>query len=251
MSQLKSSLIFDLYTGNQALTSIQQKMLERIELLVHDKRFKELEQFMGDTPDIEQLLIDYVLLDPTESYRWDLLIGYERLDRIEDYDRVNAFCRTAFSYHPDKPFYFALALYDMGWNDFEIDEEVIEVANRLIEVATPEVSALICLSVSKVLRHKEREYLRMAIERCPWAVQPYFSLGEQYSRYNPRLAKTYTEKGVAQLTLNFDDSGKSHVALKTGFNPITWKEDCCSDLLGMNMSWAEYQKYKRAIKSHR
>ncbi|WP_276327303.1 hypothetical protein [Exiguobacterium profundum] len=42
MNQLKSSLIFDLYTGNQVLTSIQQKMLERIELLVHDKQFKEL-----------------------------------------------------------------------------------------------------------------------------------------------------------------------------------------------------------------
>lgn len=247
MSQLYSSLIFDLYTGNQALTSVQQKMLERIESLVHDKRFKELEQFMRDTPDIEQLLIDYVLLDPTDSYRWDLLIGYERLDRIEDYDRVNAFCRTAFSYHPDKPFYFALALYDIGWNDFEMDEEVIEVANRLIEAATPEISALICLSMSKVLRHKECEYLQMAIERCPWAVQPIFSLGEHYSRYNPRLAKTYTEKGVAQLVLTFDDSGEKSKPV-IGFNPHTWQRDVCNELLGMDMSWTEYKKHKRMIK---
>ncbi|WP_214819858.1 MULTISPECIES: hypothetical protein [unclassified Exiguobacterium] len=247
MSQWKSFLIFDLYSGNQALTSIQQKMLERIELLVHDKRFNELEHFMRDTPDIEQLLIDYVLLDPTDSYRWDLLIGYERMDRIEDYDRVNAFCRTAFSYHPDKPFYFALALYDIGWNDFEMDEKVIEVANRCIEEASAEVSALICLSMSKALRHMEREYLLRAIERCPWAVQPFFSLGEYFRQYNWKLAKSYIENGVAQLALIFDDSGETSKSVM-GFNPHTWQRDVCNELLGMDMSSAAYKKYKRMTK---
>ncbi|WP_214817530.1 hypothetical protein [Exiguobacterium sp. s59] len=247
MSQWKSSLIFDLYSGNQALTSIQQKMLERIELLIHDKRFNELEHFMRDTPDIEQLLIDYVLLDPTDSYRWDLLIGYERMDRIEDYDRVNAFCRTAFSYHPDKPFYFALALYDIGWNDFEMDEKVIEVANRCIEEASAEVSALICLSMSKALRHMEREYLLRAIERCPWAVQPFFSLGEYFRQYNWKLAKSYIENGVAQLALIFDDSGETSKSVM-GFNPHTWQRNVCNELLGMDMSSAAYKKYKRMTK---
>ncbi|WP_214783117.1 hypothetical protein [Exiguobacterium sp. s183] len=248
MSQLKSSLIFDLYSGNQALTSIQQKMLERIELLVHNKQFNELELFMRNTPVVEQILIDHVMVDPTDSYRWDLLIGYERMDRIEDYDRVNAFCRTAFSYHPDKPFYFALALYDMGWNDFELDEEVIEVANRLIEEASAEVSALICLSMSKSLRHMEREYLVKAIERCPRAVQPYFSLGEYFMRHNPRLAKSYIEKGLVQLALTFDDSSEKCVTQVIGFNPHTWNRDVRNELLGMDMSWREYKTYKRMIK---
>ncbi|WP_337873808.1 hypothetical protein [Exiguobacterium sp.] len=247
MSQLKSSLIFDLYSGNQALTSIQQTMLEQIEVLVHDKRFNELEHFMRDTPDIEQLLIDHVMLDPTDSYRWDLLISYERMDRIEDYDRVNAFCRTAFSYHPDKPFYFALALYDIGWNDFEMDEEVIEVANRLIEEASAEVSALICLSMSKSLRHMEREFLVKAIERCPRAVQPNFSLGGYFMRHNTRLAKSYIEKGLVQLVLIFDDSGETSKSVM-GFNPHTWQRDVCNELLGMDMSSAAYKKYKRMIK---
>jgi len=55
-------------------------MNDRIDAYVEAEQFKQLEQYLQQTRGIEQMLIDRVMMDPTDHSRWDLLIGYELIN---------------------------------------------------------------------------------------------------------------------------------------------------------------------------
>lgn len=129
--------IFELYSGNETLSVEQQAMMDRIDAYVEANQFKQLEHYLQQTRGIEQMLIG------------DMLIGYELIDTIEDFARVNSFGLTAYTFHPNDPFYFALALYWTGWNDFVITDEDVALAESLIEQGPEEVSGLLCIALAK------------------------------------------------------------------------------------------------------
>ncbi|TCI69774.1 hypothetical protein EVJ22_09520 [Exiguobacterium sp. SH0S7] len=142
--------IFELYSGNEVLSAEQQAMMDCINAYVEAKQFKQLEYYLQQTQGIEQLLIDHVMMDPTDKSRWDWLIGYNLIETIEDFARVNSFALTAYTYHPNDTFYYALALYWTGWNNFVITDEDVALAESLIEQGPEEVSGLLCIALAKI-----------------------------------------------------------------------------------------------------
>lgn len=76
--------IFELYSGNETLSVEQQAMMDPIDAYVEANQFKQLEHYLQQTRGIEQMLIDHVMMDPTDNSRWDMLIGYELIDTIHN-----------------------------------------------------------------------------------------------------------------------------------------------------------------------
>ncbi|MGE9214424.1 hypothetical protein [Exiguobacterium aurantiacum] len=242
--------IFELYSGNEILSVEQQAMMDRIDAYVEANQFKQLEHYLQQTRGIEQMLIDHVMMDPTDNSRWDMLIGYELIDTIEDFARVNSFGLTAYTFHPNDPFYFALALYWTGWNDFVITDEDVALAESLIEQGPEEVSGLLCIALAKRdIDHFDYTYVQRAIERCPWAVEPYMRLGEYRLRANPAEGKMLLQQGLDRVkyTWGFDQKGRWFHTGSQYFNPTTWRQDTIAELLGLSMDHDEYKKYERII----
>lgn len=242
--------IFELYSGNETLSVEQQAMMDRIDAYVEANQFKQLEHYLQQTRGIEQMLIDYVMMDPTDNSRWDMLIGYELIDTIEDFARVNSFGLTAYTFHPNDPFYFALALYWTGWNDFVITDEDVALAESLIEQGPEEVSGLLCIALAKRdIDHFDYTYVQRAIERCPWAVEPYMRLGEHRLRAHPAEGKMLLQQGLDRVkyTWGFDQKGRWFNTGSQYFNPTTWRQDTIAELLGLSMDHDEYKKYERII----
>lgn len=242
--------IFELYSGNETLSVEQQAMMDPIDAYVEANQFKQLEHYLQQTRGIEQMLIDHVMMDPTDNSRWDMLIGYELIDTIEDFARVNSFGLTAYTFHPNDPFYFALALYWTGWNDFVITDEGVALAESLIEQGPEEVSGLLCIALAKRdIDHFDYTYVQRAIERCPWAVEPYMRLGEHRLRAHPAEGKMLLQQGLDQVkyTWGFDQKGRWFNTGSQYFNPITWRQDTIAELLGLSMDHDEYKKYERII----
>lgn len=242
--------IFELYSGNETLSVEQQAMMDRIDAYVEANQFKQLEHYLQQTRGIEQMLIDHVMMDPTDNSRWDMLIGYELIDTIEDFARVNSFGLTAYTFHPNDPFYFALALYWTGWNDFVITDKDVALAESLIEQGPEEVSGLLCIALAKRdIDHFDYTYVQRAIERCPWAVEPYMRLGEHRLRAHPAEGKMLLQQGLDQVkyTWGFDQKGRWFNTGSQYFNPITWRQDTIAELLGLSMDHDEYKKYERII----
>lgn len=242
--------IFDLYSGNEILSVEQQAMMDRIDAYVEANQFKQLEHYLQQTRGIEQMLIDHVMMDPTDNSRWDMLIGYELIDTIEDFARVNSFGLTAYTFHPNDPFYFALALYWTGWNDFVITDKDVALAESLIEQGPEEVSGLLCIALAKRdIDHFDYTYVQRAIERCPWAVEPYMRLGEHRLRAHPAEGKMLLQQGLDRVkyTWGFDQKGRWFNTGSQYFNPTTWRQDTIAELLGLSMDHDEYKKYERII----
>ncbi len=242
--------IFELYSGNETLSVEQQAMMDRIDAYVEANQFKQLEHYLQQTRGIEQMLIDHVMMDPTDNSRWDMLIGYELIDTIEDFARVNSFGLTAYTFHPNDPFYFALALYWTGWNDFVITDEHVALAESLIEQGPEEVSGLLCIALAKRdIDHFDYTYVQRAIERCRWAVEPYMRLGEHRLRAHPAEGKMLLQQGLDQVkyTWGFDQKGRWFNTGSQYFNPTTWRQDTIAELLGLSMDHEEYKKYERII----
>lgn len=242
--------IFELYSGNETLSVEQQAMMDRIDAYVEANQFKQLEHYLQQTRGIEQMLIDHVMMDPTDNSRWDMLIGYELIDTIEDFARVNSFGLTAYMFHPNDPFYFALALYWTGWNDFVITDEHVALAESLIEQGPEEVSGLLCIALAKRdIDHFDYTYVQRAIEQCPWAVEPYMHLGEHRLRANPAEGKMLLQQGLDRVkyTWGFDQKGRWFNTGSQYFNPTTWRQDTIAELLGLSMDHDEYKKYERII----
>lgn len=242
--------IFELYSGNETLSVEQQAMMDRIDAYVEANQFKQLEHYLQQTRGIEQMLIDHVMMDPTDNSRWDMLIGYELIDTIEDFARVNSFGLTAYTFHPNDPFYFALALYWTGWNDFVITDKDVALAESLIEQGPEEVSGLLCIALAKRdIDHFDYTYVQRAIERCPWAVEPYMRLGEHRLRAHPAEGKMLLQQGLDQVkyTWGFDQKGRWFNTGSQYFNPTTWRQDTIAELLGLSMDHDEYKKYERII----
>jgi len=241
--------IFELYSGNELLSAEQQAMMDCIDAYVEAKQFKQLEYYLQQTRGIEQLLIDHVMMDPTDKNRWDWLVGYELIDTIEDFARVNSFGLTAYTYHPDDPFYYALALYWTGWNDFVITDEDVALADSLIEQGPEDVSGLLCIALAKEFSHLKQHYYQLAIERCPWAPEPYLWLGKRRFYSNPGEGKMLIQQGLDRVkyTWGFDQKGRWFNTGSQYFNPSTWRQDTIAELLGLSMSRDEYKKYERMI----
>ncbi len=242
--------IFELYSGNETLSVEQQAMMDRIDAYVEANQFKQLEHYLQQTRGIEQMLIDHVMMDPTDNSRWDMLIGYELIDTIEDFARVNSFGLTAYTFHPNDPFYFALALYWTGWNDFVITDEDVALAESLIEQGPEEVSGLLCIALARRdIDHFDYTYVQRAIERCPWAVEPYMRLGEHRLRAHPAEGKMLLQQGLDRVkyTWGFDQKGRWFNTGSQYFNPTTWRQDTIAELLGLSMDHDEYKKYERII----
>lgn len=242
--------IFELYSGNEILSVEQQAMMDRIDAYVEANQFKQLEHYLQQTRGIEQMLIDHVMMDPTDNSRWDMLIGYELIDTIEDFARVNSFGLTAYTFHPNDPFYFALALYWTGWNDFVITDKDVALAESLIEQGPEEVSGLLCIALAKRdIDHFDYTYVQRAIERCPWAVEPYMRLGEHRLRAHPAEGKMLLQQGLDRVkyTWGFDQKGRWFNTGSQYFNPTTWRQDTIAELLGLSMDHDEYKKYERII----
>ncbi|WP_058763624.1 hypothetical protein [Exiguobacterium chiriqhucha] len=242
--------IFELYSGNETLSVEQQAMRDRIDAYVEANQFKQLEHYLQQTRGIEQMLIDHVMMDPTDNSRWDMLIGYELIDTIEDFARVNSFGLTAYTFHPNDPFYFALALYWTGWNDFVITDEDVALAESLIEQGPEEVSGLLCIALARRdIDHFDYTYVQRAIERCPWAVEPYMRLGEHRLRAHPAEGKMLLQQGLDRVkyTWGFDQKGRWFNTGSQYFNPTTWRQDTIAELLGLSMDHDEYKKYERII----
>lgn len=242
--------IFELYSGNETLSVEQQSMMDRIDAYVEANQFKQLEHYLQQTRGIEQMLIDHVMMDPTDNSRWDMLIGYELIDTIEDFARVNSFGLTAYTFHSNDPFYFALALYWTSWNDFVITDEDVALAESLIEQGPEEVSGLLCIALAKRdIDHFDYTYVQRAIERCPWAVEPYMRLGEHRLRANPAEGKILLQQGLDRVkyTWGFDQKGRWFNTGSQYFNPTTWRQDTIAELLGLSMDHDEYKKYERII----
>ncbi|MFN4215481.1 hypothetical protein [Exiguobacterium sp.] len=210
-------------------------MMDCIDAHVEAKQFKQLEYYLQQTQGIEQMLIDHVMMDPTDKSRWDWLIGYELIDTIEDFARVNR---------------FALPLYWMGWNDFVITDEDVALAETLIERGPEEVSGLLCIALARRdVNHFDYTYVQRAIERCPWAVEPYMKLGEHRMRTNPTEGKMLIKQGLDRVKYKWGFNQKRRW-FNTGsryFNPITWRQDTITELLGLSMEHDEYKKYERII----
>lgn len=242
--------IFELYSGNEILSVEQQAMMDRIDAYVEANQFKQLEHYLQQTRGIEQMLIDHVMMDPTDNSRWDMLIGYELIDTIEDFARVNSFGLTAYTFHPNDPFYFALALYWTGWNDFVITDKDVALAESLIEQGPEEVSGLLCIALAKRdIDHFDYTYVQRAIERCPWAVEPYMRLGEHRLRAHPAEGKMLLQQRLDQVkyTWGFDQKGRWFNTGSQYFNPTTWRQDTIAELLGLRMDHEVYKKYERII----
>lgn len=242
--------IFELYSGNEILSVEQQAMMDRIDAYVEANQFKQLEHYLQQTRGIEQMLIDHVMMDPTDNSRWDMLIGYELIDTIEDFARVNSFGLTAYTFHPNDPFYFALGLYWTGWNDFVITDKDVALAESLIEQGPEEVSGLLCIALAKRdIDHFDYTYVQRAIERCPWAVEPYMRLGEHRLRAHPAEGKMLLQQGLDRVkyTWGFDQKGRWFNTGSQYFNPTTWRQDTIAELLGLSMDHDEYKKYERII----
>ncbi len=242
--------IFELYSGNETLSVEQQAMMDPIDAYVEANQFKQLEHYLQQTRGIEQMLIDHVMMDPTDNSRWDMLIGYELIDTIEDFARVNSFGLTAYTFHPNDPFYFALALYWAGWNDFVITDEDVALAESLIEQGPEEVSGLLCIALARRdIDHFDYTYVQRAIERCPWAVEPYMRLGEHRLRAHPAEGKMLLQQGLDRVkyTWGFDQKGRWFNTGSQYFNPTTWRQDTIAELLGLSMDHDEYKKYERII----
>lgn len=242
--------IFELYSGNETLSVEQQAMMDPIDAYVEANQFKQLEHYLQQTRGIEQMLIDHVMMDPTDNSRWDMLIGYELIDTIEDFARVNSFGLTAYTFHPNDSFYFALVLYWTGWNDFVITDEDVALAESLIEQGPEEVSGLLCIALAKRdIDHFDYTYVQRAIERCPWAVEPYMRLGEHRLRAHPAEGKMLLQQGLDQVkyTWGFDQKGRWFNTGSQYFNPTTWRQDTIAELLGLSMDHDEYKKYERII----
>ena len=242
--------IIELYSGNEILSVEQQAMMDRIDAYVEANQFKQLEHYLQQTRGIEQMLIDHVMMDPTDNSRWDMLIGYELIDTIEDFARVNSFGLTAYTFHPNDPFYFALALYWTGWNDFVITDKDVALAESLIEQGPEEVSGLLCIALAKRdIDHFDYTYVQRAIERCPWAVEPYMRLGEHRLRAHPAEGKMLLQQGLDRVkyTWGFDQKGRWFNTGSQYFNPTTWRQDTIAELLGLSMDHDEYNKYERII----
>lgn len=242
--------IFELYSGNETLSVEQQAMMDPIDAYVEANQFKQLEHYLQQTRGIEQMLIDHVMMDPTDNSRWDMLIGYELIDTIEDFARVNSFGLTAYTFHPNDPFYFALALYWTGWNDFVITDEDVALAESLIEQGPEEVSGLLCIALARRdIDHFDYTYVQRAIERCPWAVEPYMRLGEHRLRAHPAEGKMLLQQGLDRVkyTWGFDPKGRWFNTGSQYFNPTTWRQDTIAELLGLSMDHDEYKKYERII----
>ena len=241
--------IFELYSGNEKLSAEQQAMNDRIDAYVEAEQFKQFEQYLQQTRGIEQMLIDRVMMDPTDHSRWDLLIGYELINTIEDFARVNSFGLTAYTFHPDDPFYFALALYWTGWNDFVITDEHVALAASLIEQGPEEVSGLLCIALAKEFGHLKHKYFQLAIEHCPWAPEPYLWLGKRRLYSNPEEGKMLIQQGLDRVkyTWGFDQKGRWFDTGSQYFNPITWRQDTITELFGLSMNQDEYMKYERII----
>lgn len=242
--------IFELTSGNETLSAEQQAKLDRIDAFVEAKQFKQLEHYLQQTRGIEQLLIDRVMIDPTDNSRWDWLIGYELIATIEDFARVNSFGLTAYTYHPDDPFYFALALYWTGWNDFVITDEHVALAESLIEQGPEDVSGLLCIALAKEFSHLKQHYYQLAIERCPWAPEPYLWLGQRRLYSNPAEGKMLIQKGLDRVLYKWEFDQKGCL-INAGpdyyFNPTTWRRYTISELFGLSMNQDEYKKYERMI----
>ncbi|MCC5892027.1 hypothetical protein [Exiguobacterium sp.] len=250
MNDYTRGYIFELYSGNEVFSAEQQAMMDCINAHIEAKQFKQLEYYLQQTQGIEQMLIDQVMMDPTDKSRWDWLIGYELIDTIEDFERVNRFALTAYTYHPDDPFYYALALYWMGWNDFVITDEDVVLAETLIERGPEEVSGLLCIALARRdVNHFDYTYVQRAIERCPWAVEPYMKLGEHRMRTNPKEGKMLIKQGLDRVKYKwgFDQKGRWFNTGSQYFNPSTWRQDTITELLGLSMSRDEYKKYERMI----
>lgn len=242
--------IFELYSGNETLSVEQQAMMDPIDAYIEANQFKQLEHYLQQTRGIEQMLIDHVMMDPTDNSRWDMLIGYELIDTIEDFARVNSFGLTAYTFHPNDPFYFALALYWAGWNDFVITDEDVALAESLIEQGPEEVSGLLCIALARRdIDHFDYTYVQRAIERCPWAVEPYMRLGEHRLRAHPAEGKMLLQQGLDRVkyTWGFDQKGRWFNTGSQYFNPTTWRQDTIAELLGLSMDHDEYKKYERII----
>lgn len=241
--------IFELTSGNETLSAEQQAKLDRIDVFVEAKQFKQLENYLQQTRGIEQLLIDRVMIDPTDNSRWDWLIGYELIATIEDFARVNSFGLTAYTYHPDDPFYFALALYWTGWNDFVITDEHVALAESLIEQGLEDVSGLLCIALAKEFSHLKQHYYQLAIERCPWAPEPYLWLGKRRLSSDPAEGKMLIQQGLERVkdTWGFDRQGRWFNTGSQYFNPATWRQDTIAELFGLSMDHDEYKKYERMI----
>ncbi|WP_404353212.1 hypothetical protein [Exiguobacterium aurantiacum] len=242
--------IFELYSGNETLSVEQQAMMDRIDAYIEANQFKQLEHYLQQTRGIEQMLIDRVMMDPTDNSRWDMLIAYELIDTIEDFARVNSFGLTAYTFHPNDSFYFALVLYWTGWNDFVITDEDVALAESLIEQGPEEVSGLLCIALAKRdIDHFDYTYVQRAIERCPWAVEPYMRLGERRLRAHPAEGKMLLQQGLDRVkyTWGFDQKGRWFNTGSQYFNPTTWRQDTIAELLGLSMDHDEYKKYERII----
>ncbi|ASA23041.1 hypothetical protein [Paenibacillus donghaensis] len=159
----------------------------------------------------ENLMLDYLKINPYDADGWSRLVILETMSPIEDYERATEYLNTALTYHKDNSLFFVLKLFFIDWYLGGLDEILVNKALDLKSVVNCETSSMLsyilawhykCKDISKF-----ESLLNESIQECSKHVSNYSDLGKHYlSKGDKELGKKMIREGVSNVKLIYGES---------------------------------------------
>lgn len=182
-------------------TGLLETLLSRVEGEMEDKNLQETVSRLianrSSFDEVEQLLLDYVKVNPYDADGWARLVTLETLAPVEDYERATEYLNTALTYHKGNQLFFVLRYFLTEWFLGGLDDELVNSAleqkNTFAEGTSSMLSYILAWHYKNKDMYKFESLLEESIQECAIHVTNYTDLGKHY------LSKGEIEKGTALI----------------------------------------------------